>query len=287
MSAKKPEISIVLPTFHEEKYLPVCLSSIASCDFPKKDLEIIIVDSCSSDKTREIAKSFGAKVLLLRKRGIVLARQKGTLAASGKIIISADADCVYPSDWLKRMVSHFSDSKVVGVAGWYKWRTESIPLKITASIIKSLLILGYFLFGRAFNMTAQNFAFRKEAFLKIGGYNLKIPFVGDELDFLFRLEKHGKVVFDPKILTCSSTRFFAGKGSLSTIFFKELLFKVVPNYFSMLLLGKILVNPETYHTERGESSPTIFPAIQNLSLQRTKLASLLVKKLSRTLNEKT
>jgi glycosyltransferase involved in cell wall biosynthesis len=286
MPAKKPKISIVLPTFHEEKYLPACLSSIASCDFPKKDLEIIIINSCSSDKTREIAKNFGAKVLLLRERGIVLARQKGTLAASGKIIISADADCVYPSDWLKRIMSHFSNPKVVGVAGWYKWRTESIPLKITAAVIKFFLILGYFLFGRAFNMTAQNFAFRKEAFLAIGGYNLKIPFVGDELDFLFRLERHGKVVFDPKILIRSSTRFFVDKGSLFTIFFKELLFKVVPNYFSMLLLGKILVNPKTYHAEREELSPTIFPAIQNLNLQRGKSASLLVKKLSRTLNEK-
>ncbi|MEN6592532.1 MAG: glycosyltransferase family A protein, partial [Methanobacterium sp.] len=55
------KISIIIPTYNEEEYLPYLLESIKRQDFT--DYEVIVADAHSTDKTREIAKSFGAKIV--------------------------------------------------------------------------------------------------------------------------------------------------------------------------------------------------------------------------------
>ncbi|MCK5373227.1 MAG: glycosyltransferase, partial [Candidatus Aenigmarchaeota archaeon] len=61
MDDKKPELSIIIPTLNEEYYLPKLLESIKIQTY--KDYEIIVSDSCSDDKTVDVAKSFGAKIV--------------------------------------------------------------------------------------------------------------------------------------------------------------------------------------------------------------------------------
>ena len=53
---KKPKVSFVIPTFNSERTLDECLSSISNQDYP--DMEIIVVDNGSDDKTVEIAKKY-------------------------------------------------------------------------------------------------------------------------------------------------------------------------------------------------------------------------------------
>ena len=54
-------LSIIIPTYNEEEYLPVLLDSIKSQSFD--DYEIIVADANSTDKTREIAESYGCIVV--------------------------------------------------------------------------------------------------------------------------------------------------------------------------------------------------------------------------------
>ena len=58
-----PKISIVIPSLNEEKFLPILLESITKQTF--KDFEVIIADAGSKDNTVEIAKKFGAKVVIM------------------------------------------------------------------------------------------------------------------------------------------------------------------------------------------------------------------------------
>ncbi|GAF86581.1 unnamed protein product, partial [marine sediment metagenome] len=57
------KVSIIIPTYNEEKRLPACLDSISRLDYSKEDIEVIVVDNGSTDGTREIAKSCGVEVL--------------------------------------------------------------------------------------------------------------------------------------------------------------------------------------------------------------------------------
>ena len=59
---KKMKISIIIPTYNEEEYLPKLLESIKSQDFT--DYEIIVADAQSDDNTREIAKENGYIIII-------------------------------------------------------------------------------------------------------------------------------------------------------------------------------------------------------------------------------
>lgn len=85
------KVSIVIPTLNEEKNLPKVLKNI-----PKDVYEVIVVDGHSKDKTVEIAKKFGSKVIFDDK-GKGSALRKGMKAAKGDIVIMMDADCSHKS----------------------------------------------------------------------------------------------------------------------------------------------------------------------------------------------
>ncbi len=57
------KLSIIIPTYNEEEYLPKLLYSIKEQNF--KDYEIIVADAGSIDKTKEIAESYGCKVIMV------------------------------------------------------------------------------------------------------------------------------------------------------------------------------------------------------------------------------
>src|SRR5574341_1532560 len=94
-------ISLVIPAYNEEKYLPAILASIAK--LKRQPDELIVVNASSTDKTAEIAKSFGARVITAEKKTIGYSRQLGLRAAKGDIVAFTDADALLPPDWLTRM----------------------------------------------------------------------------------------------------------------------------------------------------------------------------------------
>ena len=91
------KISATIITFNEEKNISRCLKSLDFCD------EIIVVDSLSTDKTVEIAKSFGAKVILQKFLGHIAQKQLAVDNATYDWILSLDADEEI-SDELKKSI---------------------------------------------------------------------------------------------------------------------------------------------------------------------------------------
>src|SRR3989344_2012771 len=92
------DVSIIIPTFNEEHYLPKLLASIKRQTLKPK--EIIVSDAYSSDKTREIAESFGARVV---NGGLpAKARNEGAKVAVGQTLLFLDADVVLPKEFLEK-----------------------------------------------------------------------------------------------------------------------------------------------------------------------------------------
>jgi len=112
------KISLVIRCYNEEQHIGRLLDGILQQD--TKDVEIIVVDSGSTDSTVSIVSGYPIKLLTIPKEEFSFGRSLnlGCSAVTGDIIVIASAH-VYPTykDWLERMVSPFSDPKVALVYG--------------------------------------------------------------------------------------------------------------------------------------------------------------------------
>lgn len=101
------KVSVILPTINEEEGIGPTIDSINTEEFKKNnwDLEVIIVDGNSTDKTQEIARKKGAKVIIETKKGYGRAYKTGMPQATGDIIVTGDADATYPFDQIHKYIS--------------------------------------------------------------------------------------------------------------------------------------------------------------------------------------
>jgi glycosyltransferase involved in cell wall biosynthesis len=198
-----PRYSVVIPAFNEQAYLGACLASLAAQDYPGA-FEVIVVDNNSTDDTAVIAADAGVTVVVEPERGVCQARQRGTLAAHGEIIISTDADTTFTPGWLTGIDAAFARHPgavaVAGpchFAGAPRWgNLYSTLLFGTVNLVKRLT-------GRVVYISATNIAFRGSAWT---GYDTRLTQGGDELDLLRRLQAAGDVVFDVTNPTRTSSR---------------------------------------------------------------------------------
>jgi glycosyltransferase involved in cell wall biosynthesis len=199
---------VVIPALNEADYLPATLRSLQAQDFPGAS-EVIVVDNGSTDGTADLARRHGVRVVEERTPGVCAARQRGTLAARGEIVVSTDADTVHPPDWLTRLDARFSpDPAIVAVAGPCRyadppWWAAVVPRLWFAGLAALHDRLGYVGY-----LTATNVAFRREGF---PGYDVRLTQGGDEADLLRRLRRWGRVVWDAdNAVTTSSRRMEQG-----------------------------------------------------------------------------
>lgn len=199
------KISIVIPAYNEEKYIGKTLSSIKELEVNNWEIEILVVDGGSTDKTREIAKSYGAKVIKEPHRGIGFARQEGLLHAKGDIVAFTDADTIVPKDWLVRHIKALSQPGVVFTYGTFRVYDGGFPYYHHINYLQPhILWLFHHLFGQPI-AAGQNHAFWREKALSIGGFDEDIA-VMEDIDLAVRMKKIGKVIFLPDLIVYSSGR---------------------------------------------------------------------------------
>lgn len=104
---KNSKISVVIPAYNEEKYIGKCLISLMNQTM--KPDEIIVVDNCSTDKTADVAKHFGARVILEPRKGTSYARNTGFDEADGEILARTDADTVVDKRWIENIKKYTSN----------------------------------------------------------------------------------------------------------------------------------------------------------------------------------
>ena len=97
-------ISVIVPSYNEETYLPRCLKALKDQTLPP--LEIIVIDNNSSDNTFNIATSHGVKTVKEPIQGLTPARQRGFKEAKGEIVARVDADCIPDRHWIEEIAKH-------------------------------------------------------------------------------------------------------------------------------------------------------------------------------------
>ena len=229
-----PVISVVIPTLNEEKYIKACLESFKKQTFA--DFELIITDGASADSTLEIAKKYTDKILINSKGNVCQQRDRGLRAALGSILVGADADTVYPTNYLEGINDIFQKEQNVVLV---TCRHQTLDGPYWGLFIMRSLTFFVELFYKSLNVLIYAPAFcisyRKDVFLKIGGYNTNLDFGGDELDVMHRLKKEGKVVYSSGFTVTTSGRRFK-VGFLH--FLKHIVINYWLNYMTAKMLGR-------------------------------------------------
>ena len=137
-------MSFIVPVRNEEEYIRACLQSLVNQSWPVKDLEIIVVDGRSSDRTRKIIEEIRWQHPQLRcldnPAGIVpTAMNIGIRAARGDVIIRADGHTVYPRDYAANCLKYLDRTGADNVGGPCVTvpADESFGARLVASVLSS------------------------------------------------------------------------------------------------------------------------------------------------------
>ena len=106
---------MIIPTLNEEETIGNVIEKIPKNE--KYDWEIIIVDGNSKDRTREIARKLGARVIVEKRRGYGRAYKTGFSVATGNIIVTLDGDDTYPAEKIPELVDYLLSKNLDFISG--------------------------------------------------------------------------------------------------------------------------------------------------------------------------
>jgi glycosyltransferase involved in cell wall biosynthesis len=197
-------ISIIIPTLNEERYLPLLLESIKKQKF--SDYELILADAGSTDKTLEIAKKYGCKII---KGGLpAKGRNEGAKVAKGDIFFFLDADTILPDNFFKKSLNEFK-ARELELASFCL-----VPLpknKISTFFMNIFYNQPIVLLESALPHAATGIFVEKNLFSKLGGFDEDVKLAEDHY-----LARRAKKVFGAKLGIIKSTKIFVSDRRFKT-----------------------------------------------------------------------
>jgi cellulose synthase/poly-beta-1,6-N-acetylglucosamine synthase-like glycosyltransferase len=145
----QPKVSLIIPTYNEASVISKKLENIQRIDYPEDRLQVIIVDSASTDGTLAVCKGFLEKNTLRFPIRLISERERlgkshalniASEYAEGEIIATSDADSFWEPDTLRKTIPFFADPSVGAVMG----REELINLKQTIHTLSEGLYRKFF-----------------------------------------------------------------------------------------------------------------------------------------------
>lgn len=206
------DVSVIVPCYNEEKTILLLLKALLNQTFPNKNMEVIIADGMSTDKTREYIRNFSQtnRKLNIRivdnpKRTIPAAVNTAVRHSSGKYIIRLDAHSIPHPDYIELCVKALEKNVAECVGGIWSiapinkgWIARSI-----AAAAANPIAVGdaqyRFTNKASFVDTVPFGAFRKDLFERMGGLNETL-LTNEDYEFFTRIRKNnGKIWLDPAI----------------------------------------------------------------------------------------
>jgi glycosyltransferase involved in cell wall biosynthesis len=198
-------LSIIVPTFNEEDFLPRLLASIEAQDFI--DREIIVADNRSRDRTRAIARAHGARVVT---GGIpAVGRNRGARAARGEYLVFLDADVVLPEGFLSRIVHRFDEEFVDVCVPWIR------PIDGAKAIYRTIYQFSNTFYKLMEVLQPQGLGVcilvTRRLHERIGGFS-ESRRVSEDFDYISRAAKVGRFRVFPNVYVYHSVRRYVAEG---------------------------------------------------------------------------
>jgi len=199
----KVPVSLVVSARDEEKFIGDLLDDLTRQDYQEDLTEIIIVDDKSIDNTYKIIEDFmqvnnSSKIILLKTEEFNVSGKKAAIdlavrRATGEIILTTDADCKVGPGWITAMVNSFKDEKIRMVAGPVSYLpvkgfwNEFQSIEFASLIASGAGAAGA---GHPFLCNGAGLAYRKEAFMQVGGFSGNEQYLsGDDVFLLHKVKK--------------------------------------------------------------------------------------------------
>ena len=182
-------ISIVIPAYNEEKFLPATLSSVndAIRHFHLATgclAEVIVVNNASTDRTHEVALEFGAKVILHEVRNIASVRNAGIRISDYELIVAIDADCSMPAESLTKIWKFMQDPNYTGAALGVSIIADKLATRVIANFIQTFV-------GLISGINGAMFVFRKAAAMEVGGFP-EDKLIAEDSAFAIKMRRHSQ-----------------------------------------------------------------------------------------------
>jgi glycosyltransferase involved in cell wall biosynthesis len=191
-------ISFIIPAYNEEALLGQTLATLnESARALGEPFEVVVVDDASTDRTPQIAREHGARLVQVKARQIAAARNAGARAAQGEVLVFVDADTLVPPEVL-RGVRRALDAGAIG--GGARVTLEGVPFFGRAAV--GMFTFCYFHLGFA----AGCFIFaRRDAFEKAGRFDEQY-FASEEVHLSRALRGLGRFALIPDRVVSSGRK---------------------------------------------------------------------------------
>ena len=206
------DVSVIVPTLNEEKYLTRCLKSLVN-QTSDRSMEILVVDGGSMDQTVQIAKKYADKVLMKPHAPVGSARNLGAKVASGEILAFIDADTIANPEWLNSIVDAFyREPRAVGLTGptlpYDGTLSDSITYRLWTIYLQRLLLN-----LQMPHVIGFNCAYRRSPFLSVGGFDEE-SVMSEDIKLAHKIRRYGKIRFERDMSALTSARRFRKYGHL-------------------------------------------------------------------------
>lgn len=207
-----PRVSIIIPCYNEEKTIGLLLDAIYHQTYPVADMEVIIADGFSTDRTRGEIEAFRQshpdlviQVVDNRKRSIPAALNAAIETASGEFLVRLDAHSKPEASYVERSIEALTTGKGENVGGVWQIEPGGAGLIAKAISIAAAHPLGV---GDAYYRYATDAgevdtvpfgAFRRKLVQDIGGYDESL-LTNEDYEFNTRIrQRGGRIWLDPQI----------------------------------------------------------------------------------------
>lgn len=224
------KISVVIPTFNEEKYVEKLLASLSRQTIPREEYEIIVVDGGSRDSTVKVCSRYADKVIMQETPTVGGARNDGVRNAEADLVFTTDADCIATPNLLEKIIRDFkTHPEVVMVYGVVTPIERNFQNTFLVELNNVFVKILYRF--KIYMSIGSSTAFRRKHFMRVRGF----PAVGagDDYGIQFRMRRIGRIMLDEKLRVYFSMRRYEKYG------FSRSFYEWFYNVFSELLKRRI------------------------------------------------
>ena len=198
-----PFVSVIIAIRDEEKFIAQCLQSVVDQDYPQDQMEVLVVDGRSEDRSREIVAEFSSKYPMIRlldnsRISAPAGLNLGIRQARGEVIVRVDGHCSLEPDYVSQCVRYLRESGADNVGGLMKAVGQDYVGQVIALAINSFFGSG----GSKFHYAAQEQyvdtvylgAFPRHVFDRVGYFDERLM-RNQDYELNYRIRAAGGTIF--------------------------------------------------------------------------------------------